>query len=128
MEVPDGEVTHLPRHLLIVHSNASDNRDDELNEWYDGEHLPDVLAVPGFVRATRYVAQPSVHGELPEHTYLAIYEIEADNLEDALKELSGAAHGMHISDALGPGTKTFAYTQISEPQKSAVRRPRRTKR
>jgi hypothetical protein len=106
----------LPRHLLIVHSNAHDARDEELNAWYDGEHLPDVLAVPGFVRATRYVAEPSVHGELPEYRYLAIYEIEADNLDEVLKALSGAARGMHISDALGPDMKTFAYTQISERQ------------
>ena len=108
----------MPRHLLIVHGNARDDRDDELNAWYDGEHLPDVLAVPGFVRATRYVAQPSVHGELPEYKYLAIYEIEADNLDGALKALSSAARGMHISDTLEPGMQTFAYTQVSEPQKS----------
>jgi hypothetical protein len=121
METPDTRGDTLPRHLVIVHGNASDNRDDELNEWYDGEHLPDVLAVPGFIRATRYAAQPSVHGELPEHKYLAIYEIEADSLQGALKALSGAARGMHISDALGPDMKVFAYTQISKAQESTAR-------
>jgi hypothetical protein len=113
METPDLRGDSLPRHLLIVHSNARDNRDDEFNAWYDDEHLADVLSVPGFVRATRYVARPSVHGELPEYKYLAIYEIETDNLDGALKALSGAARGMHISDALGPELNTFAYTQIA---------------
>jgi hypothetical protein len=110
----------MPRHLLIVHSNARDGRDDEFNAWYDRQHLPDVLAVPGFVRATRFVAQPSVHGELPEHKYLAIYEIEADSLEDALAALSYAARGMHISGAFGPAVSTFAYTQITESQESTA--------
>jgi hypothetical protein len=41
----------------------------ELNRWYDEEHLPNLMQVPGYLSGTRYVA---VEGE-PK--YLAFYEI-----------------------------------------------------
>ena len=60
------------RAVLIVMSDAVEGRDDEYNDWYDRVHLADVLALPGFVAARRYVAEPSVHGELPAQRYLAV--------------------------------------------------------
>jgi hypothetical protein len=43
--------------------------EDELNRWYDEEHLPNLLRVPGYLSGTRYIA---VEGE-PK--YFAFYEI-----------------------------------------------------
>ncbi len=44
---------------------------DEINHWYDEEHIPGLLGVPGYVGARRYVA---VEGE-PK--YLNFYEIQS---------------------------------------------------
>ena len=44
--------------------------DKEFNDWYNTEHLPELLAVPGILSAARYVA---VKGG-PK--YLACYELE----------------------------------------------------
>ena len=44
--------------------------DKEFNEWYNAEHLPELLAVPGILAAARYKA---VKGG-PK--YLAFYELE----------------------------------------------------
>lgn len=76
----------MPKGIMVVRSNPSDPaREDEYNEWYSKTHLPDVCAVPGFVRARRY----KVHGEagpaLP--AYVAIYELEADDLTAPVQEL-----------------------------------------
>ena len=97
------------RAVLIVMSDAVDGHDGEYNDWYDRVHLPDVLDVPGFVAARRFVAEPSVHGELPPHQYLAIYEMEGDDLDTLHGALSAAAAQMQISPALDR-TRTVTYT------------------
>jgi hypothetical protein len=42
--------------LYIVHTDIPDDIVDEYNEWYDHEHLPRLVTVPGVVRARRYTA------------------------------------------------------------------------
>lgn len=104
----------MPRHILVVQSDPLEGQHDEFNEWYDAEHLPAVLDVPGFVSARRFRAAPSVHGEEPAHEYLAIYEIESDDLAQTLADLSAAARRMHIHDAFDKANhETYAFTQIS---------------
>jgi hypothetical protein len=55
--------------LYIVHTDIPDHIVDEYNEWYDQEHLPRLVTVPGVVRARRYVA---VAGS---PRYLTAYEL-----------------------------------------------------
>src|SRR5262249_15192194 len=43
----------------------------EFNDWYDVEHVPERLAVPGFINARRFVC---IEG-FPR--YLALYDLEA---------------------------------------------------
>ena len=45
----------VPGVLLIV-NDVDDDAEDELNRWYQEEHLPNRLAVTGFRRARRYRA------------------------------------------------------------------------
>ena len=40
--------------LYNVHTDIPDDIVDEYNEWYDAEHLPRLVTVPGVVRARRY--------------------------------------------------------------------------
>lgn len=103
------------RAMLLVLSNAVEGRDDEYNDWYDRVHLPDVLAVSGFVAARRYVAEPSVRGELPAQRYAAIYEMEGDDLDALHRALGDAAKAMDISPAFDRTTSaTFTYRLIAE--------------
>jgi hypothetical protein len=55
--------------LYIVHTDIPDNIVDEYNRWYDEEHLPRLVTVPGVVRARRYTA---VSGN---PRYLTAYEL-----------------------------------------------------
>jgi hypothetical protein len=103
----------MSRHVLVVHTRPLEGREEEFNAWYDEVHLPDVLAVEGFVSARRFRAAPSVHGELPEHPFLAIYEIEADDLAGALLALRTAARQMEMSPALDRSAMaTYAYSAV----------------
>lgn len=104
----------MTRHILLVQSDPAEGREDDFNTWYDDEHLPAVLEVPGFTAARRFVAAPGVHGEQPKRRYLAIYEIETDDLAGALAALGAAAKSMHIHEAFDrQNHETFAFTEIS---------------
>ena len=56
--------------LLVVRVDVRPEDEAELNRWYDTEHLPEKLATPGFVTATRY------HSADQPGRYLAVYELE----------------------------------------------------
>jgi hypothetical protein len=117
--VDDGGRSAMTRHLLLVSANAADGQEAEFHQWYDEEHLPEILKVPGFVRAQRFIAAPSTGGQLPSHSYLAVYEIETEDLPGALAALSTAAAGMHISAAFDrTGSSVFAYTAFGPAQEA----------
>jgi hypothetical protein len=70
--------------LLVVCTNPADAaHEDEYNRWYTEEHLPDVLAIPGYVRATRYrMVEPPPGDAAPPfpQRYLALYELDVADL------------------------------------------------
>ena len=59
--------------LYIVHTDIPDDIVDEYNEWYDKEHLPRLVTVPGVIRARRYTA------EAGNPRYLTAYELTDPN-------------------------------------------------
>ena len=42
-------------YYFFVFSNPVAGHEDEYNKWYNEQHAPDVVAVPGFVTAQRFV-------------------------------------------------------------------------
>lgn len=58
------------RALLLVMMDIDPEHEAEFNRWYDEEHVPERMAIPGFLSARRYRA---IEGE-PK--YLALYELE----------------------------------------------------
>ena len=85
----------MARGIILVESRpSSPDRDQEYNSWYDGVHLRELLALDGFVSARRF--RP-VDGEGP---YVAIYEIEGDDLQAVLDNMIANAGQLHMSDAL----------------------------
>ena len=66
----DGHMAQKGRGIFLVYVDIDAQHDKEFNEWYNTEHLPELLAVPGILAAARYQA---VKGG-PK--YLAFYELE----------------------------------------------------
>jgi hypothetical protein len=60
--------------LLNVMIDVEPDHDAEYNGWYNEEHLPALVAVPGVVSARRFVV---AHGPGPgRHQYLSLYELK----------------------------------------------------
>jgi hypothetical protein len=89
----------VPKGIMVVQSApASPDREDEFNDWYDNTHVPEICAVPGFISARRYKMHGAVAEDGDAPAYLAIYEIEADDLTAPVAEwrarsAAGLAHG-----------------------------------
>jgi hypothetical protein len=73
---------------------SSPDREQEYNTWYDEVHIPELLALDGFVSARRL--RP-VDGNGPN---VALYEIEGDDLQAILDNMIANAGRLHMSDAL----------------------------
>ena len=57
--------------LLLIMMEVEPEYEEEFNRWYWEEHVPERMAVPGFISARRYQI---VEGS-PK--YLALYEVES---------------------------------------------------
>jgi hypothetical protein len=66
------------RGIFLVYTDIDPKYEEEFNAWYNTEHLPDLLSLPGFLEAARYVAEKG------GPKYLAVYELtSADALKSA---------------------------------------------
>ena len=111
---------------LVVLSNATDGQDAEYNDWYTNTHLDDVVAVPGFVSAQRFILKDPMGFE-HKHNYLAIYEIESDDPQKTIDEMMRrrGTDAMIISEALDLST---AVAGVFEPCSPVVNAPQAGKK
>jgi hypothetical protein len=78
--------------LIVFNEPLSPEAEDAYNAWYDGDHVPQILAsVATITGATRYLLAPGQTSAIPgAPRYLAIYDIEADDVLDAYRQLGQA--------------------------------------
>jgi hypothetical protein len=97
----------MPKAKFVVYTRPkSPEREDEYNKWYDETHIPQLRMLPGFTGARRYkrsrttTGPEGVDSSLPE--YMAIYDLEADDLQAVFDGLSRAVAGgtIHIADVV----------------------------
>ena len=87
----------MEKWLMIIGSNSKDaKREAEFNDWYDKIHIPDVLSIPDFKKATRYQIMGGPKGE--EGKYLAIYEIATTDIKKTME-----AHAGNMARVRGSG-------------------------
>ena len=120
----------MPKYTFVVLTNPVAGKEDEYNRWYNGQHIPDVLNIPGLVCAQRFkVADTQMGGATSKHKYLALYEIETIDLAGVLKELAArrGTADMVLSDAIDMNTvNAFVFEPVAEKvQAKDVKRPRR---
>jgi hypothetical protein len=77
----------MAQDLFIALTNPIEGEDEAFNKWYDAQHVPEVLDVPGVVAAQRYdIVELNVPDDQelpaqlppPTHRYMVIYELDND--------------------------------------------------
>lgn len=83
--------------LLPTFTRPMPGREADLDDWYTTAHVPEVLTVPGFAAGQRFARlDPATDAA----TRLALYELDAADLDGALAALQTALPAMHQTDAL----------------------------
>jgi len=102
----------MKRYTMVVLTNPVAGREAEFNAWYTEKHLYDVIKVPGFISAQRFKGLREPGSKEAKFGYLAVYELETDDLDAALKDLEGryGKPDMSASDSMDPN----AYVMVCE--------------
>ncbi len=113
----------LGKTVLFSEMSPPSEFEHEFNDWYDEEHIPLRMAVPGFVSAQRYLAEDG------NRNYLAVYEMsDSGNLKspeylqvknvpsDLTKKMLGSVSGFsrYIGNLLGEKWQTVQQEPIAE--------------
>ena len=108
----------MPKFKMLVFSNpTSDGVEASYNTWYNNQHLPDVCRIDGFNGAQRFKFVETGQGPAPTD-YLAIYEVEADDVNAAIANLTskaGTDEMVMTPDIDIETTKVMVFAQIPEP-------------
>lgn len=104
----------MPRYKMMVFSDPTEGREEDYNDWYQNIHLKDLVNIDGVQSARRFrFARNMMKGDA--HSYLAIYEIETDNIDGVLAELGRAAGEgrIRMSDVIDTeGTSALVYEEF----------------
>lgn len=80
----------LSEHLFVVRMDIEPEKEEEFNKWYNTEHVPAILKVPGVLSGYRYVSREGT----PK--YMAVYELKDSDVlkSDAWKNAveTGSVH------------------------------------
>jgi hypothetical protein len=102
---------------IVTVFNAKEGRDDEFNDWYSNAHMPQSLHVPGFVSGQRFkLSKEQREGSTPQWQYLAIYEVETDDLQGVIDELKRreGTPALVRTDTIAPGGSVMFFEPITE--------------
>ena len=108
-------------YTLVVFTNPVDGREDDYNQWYDNQHLPDVMSAGGFDRAERLRLTDIATPNEGQHRYLALYQVETDDPESAWKGLLAAAgtDAMPLSDAIDLQSASVGFFETITERRAA---------
>lgn len=108
----------MSKHVFVVLTNATGGRDEEFNEWYNKQHIPDVLQIPGIVAAQRFrLGNAQMDGMSTPWRYAALYEFETNDVAGVLKDLAArvGTPAMVMSDTLDMNSVgAYVFAPIAE--------------
>lgn len=84
------------REVLLALTNPVEGKDEEFQDWYWGTHIPEILALPGFVAVRRLRAADTSTDGIP-YRYATIYEVEGSAEEARMRLFTS---GLGSSDTL----------------------------
>jgi hypothetical protein len=116
----------MANYKLVVMTEPKAGLENEFNDWYNNQHLADVVAVPGFRSAQRFELKDPMGFE-HRNRYLAIYEIDSENPKEVLAEMFSrqGTPAMVISEALDMSKVSCGVFAACSPVVEAGAKPRK---
>lgn len=108
----------MKRYKMLVLSRPTPGNEAQYNDWYQNIHLKQIVAIPGFVSAQRFKLSVGMRGE-DTYPYMAIYEVETNDVDAAFDALQKAAEDGSIAVSQAFDYESV-YASIYEPLGAAV--------
>jgi len=107
----------MKKYILTTFSSPVEGREIAYNSWYDKIHLSDVLNIPEIKTAQRF--KSFLQSSEVKSTYLTIYEIETDAIEDLIHSFRSGSYPMRSSEAIAIETVTIEFYEVIGDKLSA---------
>jgi hypothetical protein len=75
------------KYQFMVFSNAESGKEESYLKWYEGQHIHDLLRIPGFVAAQFFRLSDTQYAGTQPQRYLMIWEIETDDLPSVFADV-----------------------------------------
>jgi hypothetical protein len=73
---------------MLVFSNPKEGLEKEYLDWYAGQHIHDLLRIPGYVGCKFYeLSQKQLSVGEQKYKYMIIWDIETDDIDSVMKEI-----------------------------------------
>ena len=105
------------KYKMVVFTNAVEGRDEDFNDWYQNTHLKQIVSIKSFVKAQRFRFQANiVPGSADPSRYMAIYDIETDDIGAALGAMGelAASGRMPLPDSMAQPIIGAVYEEFGE--------------
>ncbi|MEM9622622.1 MAG: hypothetical protein AAF993_13300 [Pseudomonadota bacterium] len=100
------------KHLVLILTEPTEGREAEFNDYYENLHLREVLDTTHLQSAQRFKLVDEA-GEGCPLPYLAVYETEADDARDVIRNLNESRPQRQQSDALNRRTgRVWVFEEI----------------
>ena len=101
---------------LVVFTNPTEGMEDQFDEWYVNQHLPDVLAVPGFKAGQRFeLEQEQLQAGPHPWRFMTVFDIETDDLRHTFDTLISRVNTplMPMSPSIAEHRIAYAYKAVT---------------
>jgi hypothetical protein len=91
------------KYKMMLFTKPVEGRENEYHDWYQNTHLKDVVNVKSVKSAQRFrLSMNIVPGSADPPQFLAIYDIETDDIGRVLKDMAELAKngGMDVPDTM----------------------------
>lgn len=111
--------------LFVWMSPVADDRDSELNEWYNQIHVPQMREIVPEIDVVRRYRILRSDGAEKQHRYLTTYDIKTDDIDGILAAIGEASSSgaMVMTDAIDLADlppKMIWYLRISDREESSM--------
>lgn len=98
----------MKKTIIFVKTNPVEGKEKEYNEWYSNVHLKEVVSIKGFKSAQRFKLTEAQQIDEQPFKYMAVYEIDSEDVEGTIQRLSEAADTLNMEPVLD-----FSNLQVS---------------
>ncbi len=108
-DAPGARSAPIRDYAQVVFTAMTEGKEGEFNAFYNEHHAPEVVAIPGFVRAQRMVLARPTAASIRPTKYLAMYWIKTSDLQ-ALKQAAASAQSSFTTSPAFDTKATRGYT------------------